>query len=249
VTTGKARSAIRHFLKTQRHAESTELGRRLLEKALTGLGHSLSSIAAVKFTELVQQANVEHFDDILEDIGLGNRVAYVVAKRLLPAETEQQPPTGGKSTRRAQAPLMIDVADGMVISFAKCCRPIPGDPIIAHMSAGRGLVVHTDNCKNIAEMRANPEKCMIVNWSPDVSGEFIVDIRVEVNNERGIIAQLATKITEMEANIDKIALEEKDAGFNVITLSISIRNRIHLANIMRRIRTLRPVIRTTRVKN
>jgi (p)ppGpp synthase/HD superfamily hydrolase len=90
---------------------------------------------------------------------------------------------------------------------------------------------------------------MIVNWSPDVSGEFIVDIRVEVNNERGIIAQLATKITEMEANIDKIALEEKDAGFNVITLSISIRNRIHLANIMRRIRTLRPVIRTTRVKN
>ena len=144
---------------------------------------------------------------------------------------------------------MIDVADGMVISFAKCCRPIPGDPVVAHISAGRGLVVHTDTCKNIADVLHNPEKCMIVNWSPDVSGEFIVDVRVEVNNERGIIAQLAAKINEMEANIDKIALDEKDAGLNVITLSISVRNRIHLANIMRRIRTLRPVLRTSRVKN
>jgi guanosine-3',5'-bis(diphosphate) 3'-pyrophosphohydrolase len=248
VTTGKARSAIRHFLKTQRHAESIELGRRLLEKALLGMGQNLASVEPTRMADMVQQAGVEHFDDILEEIGLGNRVAYVVAKRLLPPE-ELQPASGSKGTRRAQAPLMIDVADGMVISFAKCCRPIPGDPIVAHMSAGRGLVVHTDNCKNIAELRENPEKCMIVNWSPDVSGEFIVDIRVEVNNERGIIAQLATKITEMEANIDKIALEEKDAGFNVITLSISVRNRIHLANIMRRIRTLRPVLRTVRVKN
>jgi guanosine-3',5'-bis(diphosphate) 3'-pyrophosphohydrolase len=193
------------------------------------------------------QAGVEHLDDILEGIGLGNRVAYVVAKRLSPDEEQQ--PASGKTARRAQAPLMIDVADGTVISFARCCRPIPGDPIIAHISAGRGLVVHTDNCKNIAEMRENPEKCLIVNWSPDVRGEFIVDIRVEVNNERGIIAQLATKITEMEANIDKITLDEKDAGFNVITLSISVRNRLHLANIMRRIRTMRPVIRTMRVKN
>jgi guanosine-3',5'-bis(diphosphate) 3'-pyrophosphohydrolase len=249
VTTGKARSAIRHFLKTQRHAESIELGRRLLEKALHGMNQTLENIPAEKIDELLKQAGVEHLDDILEGIGLGNRVAYVVAKRLAPDEEQQEQMTSGKTARRAQAPLMIDVADGTVISFARCCRPIPGDPIIAHISAGRGLVVHTDNCKNIAEMRENPEKCLIVNWSPDVRGEFIVDVRVEVNNERGIIAQLATRITEMEANIDKIALEEKDAGFNVITLSISVRNRIHLANIMRRIRTLRPVIRTTRVKN
>lgn len=248
VTTGKARSAIRHFLKTQRHSESIELGRRLLEKAILGLGYNLDSIPENKISDLLKQSNVEHFDDIFEDIGLGNRVAYVVAKRLVP-ETELKNTNANKSIRRAQAPLMIDVADGMVISFARCCRPIPGDPIIAHISAGRGLVVHTDNCKNIAEMRENPEKCLIVNWSPDVSGEFIVDVRVEVNNERGIIAQLATKITEMEANIDRISLDEKDAGSNVITLSISVRNRIHLANIMRRIRTLRPVIRTVRVKN
>ncbi|MCC7517083.1 MAG: bifunctional GTP diphosphokinase/guanosine-3',5'-bis pyrophosphate 3'-pyrophosphohydrolase [Pseudomonadales bacterium] len=247
VTTGKARSAIRHFLKTQRHAESIELGRRLLEKALLSMGQSVDTLAPEKIGELLQQAGVEHFDDILEDIGLGNRVAYVVARRLV---SEDEPaPTGGKLARRAQAPLMIDVADGAVISFARCCRPIPGDPIIAHISAGRGLVVHTDTCKNIADMRNNPEKCLIVNWSPDVNGEFIVDVRVEVNNERGIIAQLATRITDMEANIDKIALEEKDAGLRVITLSIAVRDRLHLANIMRRIRTLRPVIRTLRVKN
>ena len=109
--------------------------------------------------------------------------------------------------------------------------------------------MHTDTCKNIAEMRDNAEKCLMVNWSPDVSGEFIVDVRVEVNNERGIIAQLATRITDMEANIDKIALDEKDAGFRVITLSIAVRNRLHLANIMRKIRTLPSVVRTVRVKN
>ncbi|MEZ5435091.1 MAG: bifunctional GTP diphosphokinase/guanosine-3',5'-bis pyrophosphate 3'-pyrophosphohydrolase [Pseudomonadales bacterium] len=246
VTTGKARSAIRHFLKTQRHTESIDLGRRLLEKALLGMEQSLEQVAPEKIQELIQQAGVEHFDDILEGIGLGNRVAYVVAKRLV---AEEQQATNSKQSRRAQAPLMIDVADGAVISFARCCRPIPGDPIIAHISAGRGLVVHTDVCKNIAEMRNNTEKCLMVNWSPDVSGEFIVDVRVEVNNERGIIAQLATRIADMEANIDKIALDEKDAGFRVITLSIAVRNRLHLANIMRKIRTLPSVVRTVRVKN
>ena len=246
VTTGKARSAIRHFLKTQRHTESIDLGRRLLEKALLGMEQSLEQVAPEKIQELIQQAGVEHFDDILEGIGLGNRVAYVVAKRLV---AEEQQAANSKQSRRAQAPLMIDVADGAVISFARCCRPIPGDPIIAHISAGRGLVVHTDVCKNIAEMRNNTEKCLMVNWSPDVSGEFIVDVRVEVNNERGIIAQLATRIADMEANIDKIALEEKDAGFRVITLSIAVRNRLHLANIMRKIRTLPSVVRTVRVKN
>lgn len=247
VTTGKARSAIRHFMKTQRHTESTDLGRRLLEKALLGMGQHLEQIAPEKIQELLQQSNVEHFDDILEGIGLGNRVAYVVAKRLVADEHQQA--VNSKQARRAQAPLMIDVADGAVISFARCCRPIPGDPIIAHISAGRGLVVHTDVCKNIADIRDNTEKCLMVNWSPDVSGEFIVDVRVEVNNERGIIAQLATRITDMEANIDKIAFEEKDAGFRVITLSIAVRNRLHLANIMRKIRTLPPVVRTVRVKN
>lgn len=247
VSTGKARSAIRHFLKTQRHTESIDLGRRLLEKALLGMGQSLENIAPDKIKDMAQQAGVEHLDDILEGIGLGNRVAYVVAKRLVSDEDQQA--ANSKQARRAQAPLMIDVADGAVISFARCCRPIPGDPIVAHISAGRGLVVHTDTCKNITDIRDNAEKCLMVNWSPDVSGEFIVDVRVEVNNERGIIAQLATRITDMEANIDKIAFEEKDAGFRVITLSIAVRNRLHLANIMRKIRTLPPVVRTIRVKN
>ncbi len=248
VSTGKARSAIRHFMKTQRHAESTELGKRLLEKALQAMGSSFETVNPDAVSALIKNAGVSHIDDIFEEIGLGNRVAYIIAKRLLPEQTSTDT-DAQKASRRSHAPLMIDVADGMVISFARCCRPIPGDPIIAHISAGRGLVIHTDNCKNIAEMRHNPEKCMPVNWSPDVSGDFVVDIRVEVNNERGVIAMLATRITEMEANIDKITLDEKDAGFNVILLSIAVKNRIHLANIMRKVRTMRAVIRTLRVKN
>ncbi len=244
VTTGKARSAIRHFMKTKRHAESTDLGRRLLQKALQSLGGDLDELAQDKIEALLKQAGLKHWDDLLEEVGLGNRVAYVAAKRLLPEQAQ-----AAANSRRPQTPLMIDLADGMVISFSKCCRPIPGDPIVAHISAGRGLVVHIDSCKNISDIRHNPEKCMPVSWSPDVTGEFVVDLRVEVQHERGIIAMLATKITELEASIDKITLAEKDEGFNVITLAISVRNRIHLANIMRRIRTLKPVIRTLRVKN
>lgn len=250
VTTGKARSAIRHFMKTRRHAESTELGRRLLEKALQATGDAIETLDPAKIDAMVRHAGATHFDDVLQDIGLGNKLPYAVARLLLHGDTPpDNEPAPNKSTRRSQAPLMIDVADGVVISFARCCRPIPGDPVVGHFSTGRGIVVHLDTCKNIADIRNNPEKCMAVNWSPDVAGEFIVDLRVEVNNERGVIAMLATRITEMEANIDKITLDEKDAGFHVILLSIAVRNRIHLANIMRKIRTLRPVIRTLRVKN
>lgn len=250
VTTGKARSAIRHFMKTRRHAESTELGRRLLEKALQATGDAIETLDPANIDAMVRHAGATHFDDVLQDIGLGNKLPYAVARLLLHGDTPpDNEPAPNKSVRRSQAPLMIDVADGVVISFARCCRPIPGDPVMGHFSTGRGIVVHLDTCKNIADIRNNPEKCMAVNWSPDVAGEFIVDLRVEVNNERGVIAMLATRITEMEANIDKITLDEKDAGFHVILLSIAVRNRIHLANIMRKIRTLRPVIRTLRVKN
>lgn len=252
VTTGKARSAIRHFMKTRRHAESTELGRRLLEKALQASGEAIETLNPARIDAVVRNANATNFDDVLQDIGLGNKLPYAVARLLLhgdtPPDTDSDS-TVSKPSRRSQAPLMIDVADGLVISFARCCRPIPGDPVVGHFSTGRGIVVHVDTCKNIADIRHNPEKCMAVNWSPEVNGEFIVDLRVEVNNERGIIAMLAARITDMEANIDKITLDEKDAGFHVILLSITVRNRIHLANIMRKIRSLRPVIRTLRVKN
>jgi guanosine-3',5'-bis(diphosphate) 3'-pyrophosphohydrolase len=137
----------------------------------------------------------------------------------------------------------------MVMSFARCCHPIPGDPIIGHISSGRGMVIHTESCNNIAEIRDNPEKCISVRWDPNVEGEFSVEIRVELENERGIIAKLATTITGAEANIEKISTVERDARFSIVNLSLNVRNRIHLARVMKRIRIIKPVSKVTRVKS
>jgi guanosine-3',5'-bis(diphosphate) 3'-pyrophosphohydrolase len=162
------------------------------------------------------------------------------------AETELASEFGRDSK---QSSLAIRGSEGMVMSFAQCCPPIPGDPILGHISSGRGMVIHTDSCNNIAEIRDNPEKCVSVRWDPNVEGEFAVEIRVELENERGIIAKLATTITGAEANIEKISTVERDARFSIVNLSLNVRNRIHLARVMKRIRLIKPVSKVSRVKS
>jgi guanosine-3',5'-bis(diphosphate) 3'-pyrophosphohydrolase len=243
--TGKARSNIRHFLKNQRHSESVALGRRLLNKVLGGFGTQLEKIAPAEIQQALQHLNSPELDNVLEDIGLGNRMAHVVARVMLPGQSDSDMLAEvGKSSS-----LAIRGSEGMVMSFARCCHPIPGDPIIGHISSGRGMVIHTESCNNIAEIRDNPEKCISVRWDPNVEGEFSVEIRVELENERGIIAKLATTITGAEANIEKISTVERDARFSIVNLSLNVRNRIHLARVMKRIRIIKPVSKVTRVKS
>jgi len=242
VTSGRARSGIRHFLKNQRHNESLELGQRMLGRALQQHKINISELTEEQQEALVKGSNVTSFDALLEDIGLGNRIAQAVA-RLLTTGTDSA------DTTSIYSPLMIDSSDGLVISFARCCRPIPGDPIIGHISTGKGLVVHRDNCRNLGDLRGSPEKTNTVNWAPIVTGEFLVDVRVEVQSERGIIASLATRISELGANIEHINVDERDAHNSVINLCIGIHNRVHLANIMRRVRALRSVIKISRGKS
>jgi guanosine-3',5'-bis(diphosphate) 3'-pyrophosphohydrolase len=248
VVTGKARSNIRHFLKNQRHSESVALGRRLLNKVLGSFGTQLEKIPPAQIKVALLQTNSAELDNVLEDIGLGNRMAHVVARLMVPghAETELASEFGRDSK---QTSLAIRGSEGMVMSFAKCCHPIPGDPIIGHISSGRGMVIHTESCNNIAEIRSNPEKCVSVRWDPNVEGEFAVEIRVELENERGIIAKLATTITGAEANIEKISTVERDARFSIVNLSLNVRNRIHLARVMKRIRLIKPVSKVSRVKS
>jgi guanosine-3',5'-bis(diphosphate) 3'-pyrophosphohydrolase len=240
---GKARSAIRHYLKNQRHHQSVALGRRMLSRALSDLNLDLDHLHDDQQQKLLQVTQMDSMEDLLEDIGLGNRIAYAVAKLLKP---EGDLKTKGGSI---SSPLTIDSSEGMLITFARCCRPIPGDPIIGHISSGKGLVIHQDTCRNIAEIRHNPEKISHVNWAPSVSGEFLVDVRVEVETERGIIATLATRITEHGGSIEHINVQERDAHNSVIHLCIGVHNRVHLANILRRIRNLSFVIRIGRSKN
>jgi GTP pyrophosphokinase len=240
---GKARSAIRHYLKHQRHHHSVTLGKRMLGRALADIDLDVDSLSDMHTEKLLSATGLASIEALYEDIGLGNRIAYAVAKLLQP--DADITPRGGS----IYSPLTIDSSDGVLITFARCCRPIPGDPIIGHISSGKGLVIHQETCHNLAEIRNNPEKISHVNWAPTVSGEFLVDIRVEVESERGIIATLATRITEQGGNIENIHVNERDAHNSVINLCIGVQNRIHLANIMRRIRNLSFVIRIQRSKN
>ncbi|GMG86108.1 bifunctional GTP diphosphokinase/guanosine-3',5'-bis pyrophosphate 3'-pyrophosphohydrolase [Biformimicrobium ophioploci] len=240
VVTAKARSAIRHFLKHQRHHDSIALGRRLLEKALSKFGSSLDELDEAQLQRGLDETKSGTLDKLLEEIGLGNRMAYSAAKLMVP-DAETEPEAGHISS-----PLSIEAEEGMMISFARCCRPIPGDEILGHISSGRGLVVHRESCRNTAELREHPENIMAVSWSPEVIGEFLADVRMEVESERGIIASIATRITEEGGSIEQIHVDEKDAHNSVISMTLEVSNRVHLANIMRRLRNLPSVIRISR---
>ena len=247
VITGKARSNIRHRLKNQKHSESVALGRRLLNKALAGFGDQLDSISQENIAAILQQTKLKSMDHLLEEIGLGNRMSYMVAQRL--ASHSNISADDAQKVSDKKGSLDIRGSEGMVMNYAKCCHPIPGDPVIGHISSGRGMVIHTDDCNNITDIRDNPEKCVSVRWDPDVQGEFSVELRVELENERGIIATLATTITGTEANIEKISTVERDARFSIVNLSLNVRNRVHLARVMKRVRLIKAVAKVTRVKS
>ncbi|MBC6906214.1 bifunctional (p)ppGpp synthetase/guanosine-3',5'-bis(diphosphate) 3'-pyrophosphohydrolase [Saccharophagus sp. K07] len=240
VVTAKARSAIRHYLKNQRHMESVELGKRMFSRALANLDLSLEQINQEQIAHLMAVHNVQSMEELYESIGMGRRVAISVAKTLRPEAEDQQVKV---------APITIESSDSLMISFARCCRPIPGDPIVGHISTGKGLVVHRETCKNVADLRSKRENISDVNWSLKVEGEFLTELRVEVESERGIIASLATRIADTRTSIEGIQVKERDAQHSVITLTIAVRNRVHLADVMRRVRTMRSVTRVSRAKN
>lgn len=247
VVTGKARSNIRHYLKNQKHSESVSLGRRLLNKALAGFGSELNTVKQENIDAVLAQTSLQSVDDLLEEIGLGNRMSHMIAQRLTAIAGVPGSPELPHSEQ--QGTLDIRGSEGMVMNFAKCCHPIPGDPIVGHISSGRGMVIHAGGCNNIADIRDNTEKCVAVSWDPDVQGEFIVELRVELENERGIVASLATTITRADANIEKISTVERDARFSIVNLLINVKNRIHLARVMKRVRIIKAVSRVTRVKS
>jgi len=240
VVTGKARTHIRHALKLQRRSESINLGERLLSKALSGFETSLEKISPERIQQVLAEYHMEYVEDLLEDIGLGNRMAYVIARRLILRDDEQAPALEG--------PLAIRGTEGLVLNYAKCCTPIPGDPIVGHLSAGKGMVVHLETCRNIADVRHNPDKCIQLSWSKDVTGEFNVELRVELEHQRGLIALLAGSVNAADGNIEKIGMDERDGRISVVQLVVSVHDRVHLARVIKKLRAIKGVTRITRVK-
>ena len=168
-----------------------------------------------------------------------------MANLLVPA-SKRKP---SEESKRSTLPIVIDASEGLLLQYGRCCHPIPGDPIVGHISPGKGLVIHLETCRNLMEIRNNPEKCMPLAWSEKVRGEFPVELKVEITPERGFIAALASRMTESDATIENISVDEKDAFISIVDVVLTVRDRIHLADILRRVRGLKPVRRINRIKN
>jgi len=243
VATGKARSRIRHFLKTMHFQESARLGERLLHQALVALGSSPSEINDPQWDKFVRDAGAKSREEVLADVGLGKRLAAVIARKLL---SRSEP---GPHDAPLTGSVIIRGSEGMAVQFAQCCRPIPGDPIIGVISKGQGMVIHTHDCPVIAKARHDPDRVLDVAWDPETRKLFDVSIKIVVANQRGVLAKVAAEIAEAGSNIQNVAVDPEDgSSYTNMYFTLQISNRLHLARLMRGLRRIPEVVRITRVK-
>ncbi|MBE0494262.1 MAG: bifunctional (p)ppGpp synthetase/guanosine-3',5'-bis(diphosphate) 3'-pyrophosphohydrolase [Thiomicrospira sp.] len=239
VTTAKARSQIRHFLKNQHSQSATDLGQRLLTKALRIHNMAYSGLSEELIQKLVQDLNLENWDQLLEEIGLGQRMAGLVSKQIhdnLLGKDDQI-----VSEKGQHQPLAISGTEGLVVNYAQCCHPIPGDEIIGFISTGKGLVIHRQDCKNVKHFQNQPDKWLDVDWDRNSEELFAVEIQIETKNQRGALALIASEIANTKTDIERVRSEDKDETYSVMNFVILVRNRDHLDELLRHLRRI-PII-------
>ena len=239
VVTAKARAAIRQYLKNLKRGEAMELGRRLLNQALEEFSLSLRKLPAGAVESVVKGFGLRSPEELFEKIGLGERIAPFVARRLLPADAGDGVAGGGGA-------LAIAGTEGLVVTYARCCFPIPNDPVLANLSSGRGVVIHREACGNLASFRKQPEKWVPVTWQASADRLFHVEIKVEVSNRMGVLAQVAAAISETQSNIDRVSVVERDSDSSMLTFELLVHDRRHLARVIRAIRSMPEVLRVLR---
>jgi guanosine-3',5'-bis(diphosphate) 3'-pyrophosphohydrolase len=237
VVSSKARTAIRHFLKRLEHEDAVDLGHRMLDRALDAMDSSLDRVPTERIEELLAELRYRRLEELLADIALGNRMPAQVARLLLHGR-EELPGAGAALPMSNTDRIMITGAERGVLSFAACCHPIPGDEIMGFITAGKGVVVHRSDCPNVSEYRKFPERCVPMAWDRNVEGDYRVALRIEVENKPGVLAQVAAAVAESNSNIDAVEYRERDVTMSVMEFSIEVRNRKHLADVIRRIRRL-----------
>ena len=241
VVSGKARAHIRHYLRTMHAEESIQLGERLLEQAVRALGGDPAELLPGCW-ERINKETGKTREEILTDIGLGKRLNIVVARQVM-AQDQTLP------VQRQQNVIAIRGSEGVAVQLAKCCSPIPGDPIIAFIKSDQGLVIHTHDCNAIKHYRDDPDKWLDVEWEPGLNKMFDVNIRLIVLNQRGVLAKLAAAIADEGSNIDNVSMEEEDGSqYTTLYFTLQVEQRLHLARIMRALRQLPEVVRIMRVK-
>ena len=246
VVTAKARSNIRSFLKKLQVDEAVSQGRRLLDRCLKGLGLRLEDVPEKALSNTLEEYGFRSLFELLEDVGMGNRPASLVVRRLVP---ERIPEGDSDETRemKSQAPLAIDGTEGMVVTYGKCCHPIPGDQIIGLLSKGRGIVIHREGCRNLGPSRIEADRFVDVQWSKTAEGGFSCVMRLDASNKPGVLARTATILSDEGADIEDVHLEDRDGFTTTITYQVSLQGRDHLASIMRRLRKAPNVMKIWRV--
>jgi guanosine-3',5'-bis(diphosphate) 3'-pyrophosphohydrolase len=239
VRTAKARTAIRNHMKTMRSSESIDLGKRLLDRSLKDLGSSLRKVGKVRMNSAMGELGLNNSVELFEQIGLGERLAALTARFLLGVDEE------GKS-ETSTANLVIAGTEGMVVSYARCCHPIPGDDVMGYLSSGRGIVIHRNKCGNLGNFRKQPEKWISVGWEKSIDRDFASQIHVETLNKPGVLAEVAATIGDAGSNIEQVSVLGRHEDCSVLAFLLQVRDRTHLARIMRGVRNMSSVIRVTR---
>ena len=240
VVTAKARTQIRHFLKNLQQSEAVALGKRLLNRELEPFSLTYQDISEVDMKYLLNENKNENKNELFEDMGLGNKMAPLIARQLVVLKKLASKKNQENSVDNT-IPLSIKGTEGMVVKFPKCCYPIPGDPIHGFVTSGRGIVIHRQTCKNLAEYQKQQEKWINVEWEPYNEGEYQVKIHLNVNNQRGVLATVAAAIADTDANINSVEMKERDGRHTSLRFIIEVKNRVHLAKVIRRIRLIKSV--------
>lgn len=240
VFTAKARSNIRHFLAHMEKQDAIALGKKLLNNQLESFDCSFDELPEHAIQDVLQESHLDSVDHMFEEVGAGNKAVYIVARRLLELSRSAD-------INSAHSSLTIQGTEGLLINYAKCCRPIPGDPIVGVMSKGKGMVIHVEHCRNIADIRNDPDRCVHLHWDKAMEGEFLVDLKVDLRNARGVLASVANAVSHAEANIESIQMHDMDATTSRLNLTVAVTGRKHLARVIKRLHALPPVAKIERV--
>ena len=245
VRTGKARSEIRHFLRTMKYEESVDLGRRLLEQSLAALRIDAAALEPGLLDKTARDAGSKTLDDLYADVGLGRRLAPVVA-RAIALEMSARPAAAAFAPR--PLPIVIHGTEGMAVQCSSCCLPLPGDAVIGHMRGGHGLVVHRDECESAQRQRQrDAERWIDVEWADDVRGEYRTMVEVQIRDDRGALGRVAAEIAASEANIVNVTMDEEPDRVATIRFTLQVRSRQHLAQVFRQVRKQADVTKVTRL--
>lgn len=228
VVSARARSNIRHFLKRQQAEDAVSMGNRLLRHALGMI--KLDEISPAEIDRVVKETKYESFDDLLSNIGMGNELSAIVARRLV-GESAEIPDK--------KSHVAIRGTEGLLVHYSRCCHPIPDDEVVAILSPGRGIVIHQTGCTNIRKLsKEEPQRVLPMEWDEVPHGDFKAALRLELFNHQDTLASLTRTIASSDSSIINLQTEERENSVYIIDIELTTKNRVHLAKIMRKIRAM-----------